>query len=147
MPTSACLTSTAPAWGQAGIIYGQAVNPLHSVDSRYELIVRDRDGSNPRRLFPLDDEPGVEAPPQIAWAPDGQEFIFVYNGNLYLANSQGTPPRQITSNNQNNRPRWAAGRSGENLPGVQSTPTVTATITATTIVTSSDRVTSTNRVR
>jgi Tol biopolymer transport system component len=138
-----------PAWGRTGIIYGQAVNPLHSVDSRYELIVRDRDGSNPRRLFPVADEPGVEAPPQIAWAPDGQEFVFVYNGNLYLSDAQGTPPRQITSNNQNTLPRWAASRSGEAPPAVQDTRTVTstATLTATTTVTNGNQVTPTNRVQ
>ena len=122
---------TSPAWSRAGILYGQAVNPLQSVDSRYELILRDRDGSNPRRLFPLAGEPGVEVPPQIAWGPDGQDFIFVYNGNLYLANIQDTLPRQLTSNNQNSRPRWAASRSEERPPGVESRPTITSTLTLT----------------
>jgi hypothetical protein len=138
---------TSPAWGRAGILYGQAVNPLQTVDSRYELILRDRDGSNPRRLFPVAGEPGVEAPPQIAWAPDGQEFIFVYNGNLYLADVQGTPPRQLTSNNQNNRPRWVAGRSGGRTPGVESTPVITPTLASTATLTASVEITTPNSSR
>ena len=91
-------------------MYGQAVDALHSVDSRYALVLRDADGSNPRRLFPVAGEPGVLAPPEIAWSPSGDAFIFVYNGNLYLGDVKGGAPRQPTSNGQNSRPRWAARR-------------------------------------
>jgi dipeptidyl aminopeptidase/acylaminoacyl peptidase len=123
---------TSPAWGPAGIVYGQAVNPLRSVDSRYALYIRDRDGSNPRQLFPAAEEPGVEPPPQIAWSPNGQNFIFVYNGNLYLGGIKGTPPRQLTSNNQNSYPRWALGRPDTTgVPGPKSTPAITSTTTIT----------------
>jgi Tol biopolymer transport system component len=103
----------APSWGQAGIMYGQAVDALHSVDSRYALVLRDGDGSNPRRLFPVAGEPGVLAPPEIAWSPSGDAFIFVYNGNLYLGDVKGGAPRQLTSDGQNSRPRWAARRPNE----------------------------------
>lgn len=99
---------SAPVWGAAGIIYGQAVDALHSLDSRYALILRDHDGSNPRRVFPVAGEPGVVAPPEVAWAPDGATFIFVYNGNLYLSDPSGGTPRQLTANGQNSRPRWRA---------------------------------------
>jgi Tol biopolymer transport system component len=122
----------APAWADAGVLYGQAINPLRSVDSRYALYLRDRDGSNPRLLFPTAEEPGVEAPPQIAWSPDGKKFIFVYNGNLYLADVEGTPPRQLTSNNQNSRPRWATARvQTDAAPGLESTPVITSTASLT----------------
>ena len=134
---------TVPAWGALGIVYGQAVNPLQSVDSRYKLILRDQDGSNPRQLFPIAEEPGVEAPPQVVWSPNGQKFIFVYNGNLYLADLEGVAPKQLTSNNQNSQPRWAAGLAGrQTVPGVGSTRalTSTATITATDVVTPADDV-------
>jgi hypothetical protein len=95
-----------PTWGDAGVFYGRAANPLQSVDSRYPLFLRDWDGSNPRRLFPRAGEPGLEAPPQIAWYPGGQDYMFVYNGNLYLGDARGGSPRQLTSNSQNSLPRW-----------------------------------------
>lgn len=99
----------APSWGPAGVLHGLAANPLQSVDSRYALIVRDRDGSNPRRVFPVGQEPGVEAPPQLAWSPTGREFVFVFNGNLYLGDVYGAVPHQLTANNQNSLPRWVGG--------------------------------------
>ncbi len=134
---------SAPAWGPDGVVHGQAVNPLRSVDSRYALFLRDRDGSNPRQLFPVAEEPGVEAPPQIAWSPNGKKFIFVYNGNLYLADVEGVSPRQLTSNNQSGQPRWAAGRPGREAVEPRSTPTITFTNT----VTASDVLTRTDDVR
>lgn len=97
-----------PEWGEAGLLYGQALEPLHSVDSRYALILRDHDGSNPMRLFPTAGEPGVLAPPEVAWSPSGDAFILLYNGNLYLGDIEGGAPRQLTSNGQNTRPRWAS---------------------------------------
>jgi len=133
---------SAPAWGPDGVIHGQAVNPLRSVDSRYALFLRDRDGSNPRQLFPVAEEPGVEAPPQITWSPNGKKFIFVYNGNLYLADVEGVSPRQLTSNNQSGQPRWAAGRPGRDAlePRSTSTITATATLTASRVLTQTDDV-------
>jgi len=124
-------------------MYGQAVNPLRSVDSRYALYLRDWDGSNPRQLFPVAEEPGVEAPPQIAWSSNGKKFIFVYNGNLYLADVEGVSPRQLTSNNQSGQPRWAAGRPGREATELRSTPTITSTTT----VTVSDVLTRTDNVQ
>jgi Tol biopolymer transport system component len=131
---------TSPAWGPQGVIYGQAVNPLRSVDSRYALYLLDRDGSNPRQLFPSAEEPGVEAPPQVAWSPDGKKFIFVYNGNLYLADIEGDVPRQLTSNNQSSQPRWATGYTGRAAAELEST----LGITSTTTVTASDVLTPAN---
>lgn len=122
-----------PTWGQAGIVYGQATNPLQSVDSRYALYMRDRDGSNARQIFPVAEEPGVEAPPQIAWAPSGQKLIFVYNGNLYVADVEGAPPKQLTSNNQNSQPRWKAGHGEATVvPELESTPAISPTTPITT---------------
>jgi len=134
---------TAPAWGPEGVMYGQAVNPLRSVDSRYALYLRDRDGSNPRQLFPIAEEPGVEAPPQITWSPNGKKFMFVYNGNLYLADVEGVSPRQLTSNNQSGQPRWAAGHLSREAVELRGTPTITSTTT----VTASDVLTRTDDVQ
>ena len=96
-----------PTYGNGGILYGQALNPLQSLDSRYALHLRDRDGSNPSVLFPLEGEAGIEPPPQIAWSPSGAKFVFVYNGNLYLVDGRNPVPRQLTTDNQNSQPRWA----------------------------------------
>ena len=106
-----------PSWGEAGLMYGEAVDALHSVDSRYALLMRDRDGSNPHRLFPTMGEPGVLAPPEVAWSPSVDAFIFVYNGNLYLGDTRGGAPRQLTSDGQNSRPRWAGRRVAGVVPG------------------------------
>lgn len=127
----------APAWAQAGVAYGQALKPLQSIDSRYALHLRDWDGSNPRRLFPVAGEPGVEAPTQIAWSPNGQEIIFVYNGNLYLIDIKGSQAKQLTSNNQSSHPLWAANRPDRVTP----IDNRSSTITSTTLVTASDVIT------
>lgn len=99
---------SAPNWGRYGLLYGQAADALHSVDSRYALILRDHDGSNPRQLFPQEEGTGVLPPPEVAWSPSGEAFLFVYNGNLYLGNVYGGIPQQLTSTGQVSRPRWAA---------------------------------------
>ncbi|MFQ5614451.1 MAG: G5 domain-containing protein [Anaerolineae bacterium] len=94
-----------PSWGESAIVFGQAMRPLASVDSRYALSLVDNDGSNARTVFPLGEEPGVELP-QIVWAPDGGRILFVYNGNLYLMELNGTPPQQLTTDGQGSRPQW-----------------------------------------
>ena len=44
---------------------------------------------------------------QPAWSPDGQKVTFIGLNNLYVANSNGTGPLQITNNNSYNaRPDW-----------------------------------------
>jgi resuscitation-promoting factor RpfB len=95
-----------PIYGNSGILYGRAQNPLQSLDSRYYLEYRDRDGSNPRTLFPLAGEAGIEPPPQIALSPTGREFVFIYNGNLYFDDRRSPAPRQLTTDNQNSQPCW-----------------------------------------
>jgi len=101
---------SAPSWGRYGLLHGQAVDALHSVDSRYTLILRDHDGSNPRQVFPQGEATGVLPPPEIAWSPSGDAFLFVYNGNLYLGSIRGGLPQQLTSTGQVSRPRWAGER-------------------------------------
>ena len=96
-----------PAWGEAGIAFGEAVNPFQSVNSRYDIQLIDRDGSNKRQLFPFQEEPGVQFP-ELAWSPMGRELLFTYNGNLYLTTSKGTPPQQLTVDGQASQPQWVA---------------------------------------
>ncbi len=96
-----------PVWGEAGIAFGEAVNALQSVNSRYTIQLIDRDGSNKRQLFPFQTEPGVQFP-ELAWSPAGDELLFIYNGNLYLTTSRGAPPQQLTVDGQASQAQWVA---------------------------------------
>ena len=96
-----------PTWGAKGIAYGEAVDPLQSVNSRYKIRLIDWDGSNLRQLFPFQAEPGVQLP-ELAWSPDGEQLLFVYNGNLYLVNYQGSPPKPLTQDSQVSHVNWVA---------------------------------------
>jgi hypothetical protein len=60
-----------PRWSPSAnglLAYGQAQSPRNSQDSRYELYVMDRDGSNVRRLFPPEGLMALIAP-DVAWSP------------------------------------------------------------------------------
>lgn len=94
-----------PVWGTNGIAYGQAVNPLQSVTSRYTIYLMDHDGSNRRQIFPYQTEPGVQFP-ELVWSPEGNSLLFVFNGNLFLTPLGGGPPRQLTAGSQASGIRW-----------------------------------------
>lgn len=100
---------SAPRWSTepAGLLaYGQAQSPRNSQDSRYELFVMDRDGSNKRRLFPPEGLMGLLAP-DVAWAPGGGALLFEYEGNLFRVDVQTGYLAQLTSDGQSTDPRWA----------------------------------------
>jgi Tol biopolymer transport system component len=99
-----------PVWGEFGIAFGEAIEPLQSVNSRYKIQVVDVDGSNQHQLFPYQAEPGVQLP-KFTWSPDGEQLLFVYNGNLYLTHHSGTPPRQMTADSQVTQVSWAVPTS------------------------------------
>ncbi|MGH2606770.1 MAG: TolB family protein, partial [Anaerolineales bacterium] len=61
----------------------QALAPLESEESGYSLTVMDRDGSNRRRLFPPEGEPGLEAQ-QPVWAPSGDRLAVIHRGDLWV---------------------------------------------------------------
>jgi hypothetical protein len=113
-----------PVWHSEGILFGQATNPLRSVDSRYKLVNMDWDGSNKTILFPLADAPGVTLPEAI-WHPQGQEgvFIFNYQDNLMLYPGSGLTPLPLTSDGQSHQPQWVM--SLEALPPMPSTVPLT----------------------
>ncbi len=114
-----------PAWSDAGIAYGRAVEPLQSVNSRYVLELIDRDGSNRRQIFPFREEPGVQFP-EMVWSPDNSQLLFVYNGNLHLTSRQGGVPHQLTTDGQVSLPQWSLATT-RTLTGAMtlSLPTVT----------------------
>jgi hypothetical protein len=99
----------APRWSPVAnglLVYGQAQSPRNSQDSRYELFVMDRDGSNARRLFPPEGLMGLVGP-EVAWSPDGSAMVVEYEGNLYRLDVIQGKLDQLTSDGQSSHPRWA----------------------------------------
>jgi Tol biopolymer transport system component len=97
-----------PRWSPTAsgmLVYGQAQSPRNSQDSRYELYVIDRDGSNARRLFPPIGLTGVIAP-DVAWSPGGDAVLIEYERNLYRIDVQTNRLDQLTSDGQSTNPRW-----------------------------------------
>jgi hypothetical protein len=87
------------------IAYLQAMQPLDSYVSRYRLVVIDRDGSNPRILFPPDDQPGLTSQ-TVTWSPDGRQIALVYQGSLYIVDVTTGLYQQITLGGPSTNPRW-----------------------------------------
>jgi hypothetical protein len=94
-----------PAWNRAGIAFGAAFDPLQSINSRYRIELMDRDGSNRRQIFPFREELGVQFP-EVVWSPDGENLLFIYNGNLFTTSQAGGLPKQLTSDGQASHPQW-----------------------------------------
>jgi len=88
------------------IAYGLARSPGESEISRYDLFVMDRDGSNPRRLYPPPGETGLVAPPQVAWSPTGEQMLLLRGGNLFVLEVSSGLVRQLTGDGGASSPRW-----------------------------------------
>jgi hypothetical protein len=100
---------SAPRWSSTGnglLAYGQAQSPRNSQDSRYELFVVDRDGSNNVRLFPPEGLMGLIAP-DVAWSSAGDALLLEYEGNLYRVTVETGDLAQLTGDGQSSHPRWA----------------------------------------
>jgi uncharacterized repeat protein (TIGR01451 family) len=86
-----------PRWSPDGtklLFSGESTNQKH-------IFVINADGSGMAPLIT------VHQSTMPAWSPDGQKVTFVGLNNLYVANSDGTGPLQITNNNSyNSRPDW-----------------------------------------
>ncbi len=80
------------------IVYARARSPAESVSSAYDLYVMDRDGSNRQRIFPLPDAVGIRSP-QVAWGPNGQQLITIYQNNLVLIDLMQGTFRSLTVDN------------------------------------------------
>jgi Tol biopolymer transport system component len=83
------------------LAYLQALAPTQSDDSGYQLVVVDRDGSNPQIVFPPLGAPGLE-PQRLAWAPErlgeGEAFFvaFRYLNNLWIVDLNTGEAQQLT---------------------------------------------------
>jgi len=107
---------SAPAFAPrtGAIAFGRARSPYASHTSSYDLYLMDRDGSDRRRIFPADDEPGLEYP-EIAWSPAGDPIVAVYQENLYLIGVSGDDVHQLTISGGVTAVEWQPGRAGGNI--------------------------------
>jgi Tol biopolymer transport system component len=99
----------APRWAPVAngpLAFGQAQSPHNSQDSRYEVVLSDRDGSNMRHLYPANGQLGLVAP-DLAWSPDGSALLFADQGNLFVVSASTGDLVQLTSDGQGSHPRWA----------------------------------------
>jgi Tol biopolymer transport system component len=88
--------------------YLQARDITNSINSQaeYDLVVADRDGSNARKLFPESGQPGLSAPQDLAWSPDGQQIAFIYQGNLWVVDVVSGVANQLTLDSGASKPVW-----------------------------------------
>ena len=95
------------------VAYLQAVFPTQSETSRYRLAVMDRDGSNPRAIFPTEGSSGIT--PQRdwgAWSPEplhetgNYAIALVYQGNLWLIDTLTGQAQQVTGDGLTTRVIW-----------------------------------------
>jgi len=87
------------------LAYLQAIEPLDSAVSRYQLVVIDRDGSNPRVVFPGEGQPGLRSQ-AFSWSPDGEQISLTYQGDLYIVDVTTGIGQRLTSDGQSASPRW-----------------------------------------
>jgi hypothetical protein len=88
------------------LVYGQAQSPRNSQDSRYDLLVMDRDGSNAQQIFPPEGMMGLVAP-DVAWSPSGEAVLIEYEGDIYRLGIAQRSLDRLTSDGQSSHPRWA----------------------------------------
>lgn len=95
------------------VAYLQAAFPIQSETSRYRLAVMDRDGSNPRAIFPTEGSPGIT--PQRdwgVWSPGplsetgNYAIALVYEGNLWLVDTITGQAQQVTGDGLTTRVIW-----------------------------------------
>jgi hypothetical protein len=96
------------------IAYLQARNPLNSYSAEYDVMVADRDGSNPRTIFPPDGQPGLRPVDArdiepVVWSPSGRQIAIVYQGDLWVVEVATGLAQQVTDDGQTQSVRWVAG--------------------------------------
>jgi len=97
----------APAYAPKGdlVVFGRARSPYVSQTSGYDLYLMDRDGSDRQRIFPPEDEVGLDYP-EVAWGPGGDRLLVVYRGGLYLITMADGEVHQLVHEGDVAAVRW-----------------------------------------
>ncbi len=90
------------------LAYLQAVAPLESQNSSYQLSIVDRDGSEATMLFPPPGEAGL-TPRPLAWSPAGDRVAVLYRGDLWIVDAQTGQGQRLTGDNQTAAMDWKGG--------------------------------------
>lgn len=91
------------------IAYLQAREPLNSLGVEHDLYIADRDGSNPRRIFPPEGRAGLDPyddEVEFVWSPSGRQIAIIYQGNLWVVDVTTGTTNQLTNDGQASHPRW-----------------------------------------
>ncbi|HET7009607.1 MAG TPA: G5 domain-containing protein [Anaerolineales bacterium] len=81
------------------VAFLQALTPLESRDSHYQVVILDRDGSNRRTVYPAAGEPGLE-PQRVAWSPGADRLALIYRGDVYVVDLGSGLGHRLTSDGQ-----------------------------------------------
>ena len=116
-----------PAAEVSQIAFLRATNPFDSQRSSYTLWLMDRDGSNPRQIYPAAGENSRFPFEQqfMAWSVTGRDIAFVYNDALYILNLDSGQARRITQDDNIARnPTWApyGPTASRDLPAAEPRP-------------------------
>lgn len=88
------------------VAYLTAILPDQSESSSYNLYVMDRDGSNPKKLYPNEGGNGLE-PQKVIWSPEGEDRIaFISNGNLLMIDPTTSAINQVTGDSSISKIDW-----------------------------------------
>ncbi len=90
---------------QGHLAYLRAREPHDSVTGEYDLVITDRDGSNARKVFPQENQPGLRAQ-ELTWSPDGRQLAFIYQGNLWIIDVESAIAHQLTLDGGASNPVW-----------------------------------------
>jgi resuscitation-promoting factor RpfB len=77
----------------------QALSPLESQTSTYQLVVMDRDGSNQTVLFPASGEVGL-APRPVVWSPDALRLGLIHRGDVWIVDASTGVGQRLTGDGQ-----------------------------------------------
>jgi len=110
-PAYSSITKNVFDQDEFSIAYLQARDPFSSLSSPYDLVLADRDGSNPRVLFPGRNQDGLRPVDAIGedifvWEPAGQHIAIVYQNDLWLVDVISGIGQRITNEGPVETPRW-----------------------------------------